>query len=242
MDSTRFDTLARGLTGHRSRRTALRLLAGGLLGGLLGQRGVGSGRAAQGGIAEQSPGTDVLLSCTAVGLVDCAGICCAAGEICVDGSCLGEVAQAGDTSDIQFNECAAQGLSDCGGICVDRGSDNSHCGACFTSCPLGGFCRDGVCAGLVCFDGLIDCDVGYCVDTLTDAFNCGRCGAACPAERPYCNRGFCIGNDQVETAAGGGDDTTEGIDCGGGTEQTDAFGRKTGFCDPIMHEDERPEG
>ena len=39
MDSERFDRFARALAGSRTRRGALRLLAGGALGGLLGRRG-----------------------------------------------------------------------------------------------------------------------------------------------------------------------------------------------------------
>ena len=84
------------------------------------------------------------------------GECCSgqyAAACCFDGVRLASVCT--DVTNIGFvcpgvnpapAACAA-GQTDCGGVCVDLLSHAGHCGACFTSCPLGGFCSGGTCQG-----------------------------------------------------------------------------------------------
>jgi hypothetical protein len=75
-----------------------------------------------------------------------AAACCFDGvrlaSVCTDvtatGVCPGQ---------IQAQVTCPAGQTDCGGVCVDLLSHAGHCGACFNSCPLGGFCSGGTCQG-----------------------------------------------------------------------------------------------
>ena len=60
----------------------------------------------------------------------CSGVCCAANEICDNGSCA---------------PCAS-GLTACNGVCVDLSTNPAHCGECNRPCSgletcIGGFCQ-----------------------------------------------------------------------------------------------------
>jgi hypothetical protein len=125
----------------------------------------------------------VLLSCAALGLVDCAGVCCATGEVCEGGLCLGPVAQAGEqTNIILLNECAAQGLADCGGYCADIEIDLDNCGSCGVVCGPSEGCLGGTCVAPPargCTTVQTDCGTGYCVALSSDWSHCGSCEHGC---------------------------------------------------------------
>jgi hypothetical protein len=98
-----------------------------------------------------------------------------------------------------------EGEISCEGACFDPSSDPVHCGACYRSCPAGGWCEGGVC---VCPSGQTNCG-SYCTDLSTDWSNCGACGnvcpsgilesgggcydgvCACPSGTADCGRGYC---------------------------------------------------
>lgn len=106
------------------------------------------------------------------------GTVCAAGEICVDGTCT--------------LSCPS-GQTNCAGACVDPMTDETYCGAdveCTggTLCGVGEVCVGGVCV-LNCPPGLTDCS-GTCVDTDTDESNCGFCDIPCESGA-FCVAGNC---------------------------------------------------
>ena len=78
------------------------------------------------------------------------------------------------------------GQSVCGTSCVDTQSDDTNCGACGATCPMGQRCAMGVCG---CSMGQTACG-GSCVDTQSDERNCGACGTVCPAAQS-CEMGLC---------------------------------------------------
>ena len=140
--------------------------------------------------------------------------CCSgqyAAACCFDGVRLASVCT--DVTNIGFvcpgenpapATCPA-GQTDCGGVCVDLLSHAGHCGACFNSCPLGGFCSGGTCQGgggggggclalgSACTYGVDVCCGGACLngvcacspsrDVCADGSTC--CSGVCDAE------GFC---------------------------------------------------
>src|SRR5688500_4185963 len=139
MDSTRFDAIVKSAVAPANRRTALRLLAGGLLGALVSQRGAAPARA-------QRPDRDgdglfdddeVNVYGTNPDIADTDGDGVGDGEEiynrdnglggpsdpltpdggggCAPGQCIGD---AGEPTGARFNTCAYQGLDDCGGVCV----------------------------------------------------------------------------------------------------------------------------
>jgi hypothetical protein len=210
VDEQTFDKWARDMAQRGTRRAALRLVAGGLLGGLLAWRRGMPARAhnhcggcppghicSAGGIClvEGVPG----LGCALQGLDDCGGVCvdkqedprncgncgfaCQPNEFCAQGRCF--------SNDIL--NCPALGLTNCGEpFCVDLDSNPWHCGACGNSCGLGTTCHRGACrsTGALCATlGLTDCD-GHCVDLLTDPDHCGRCDTACYPPGASCINGL----------------------------------------------------
>ena len=190
MDAHAFDTVTKRLTTASTRRTALRLLGGGLLSGLLAQRGARSTRAAQPGVVEQVPGADVLVSCAELGLEDCAGTCCTSEETCIEGYCQAIVMQPG--IDVPLT-CHDAGMADCWGICADTLNDPNHCGLCYQACYPGDVCQQGWCIGHPCPEGLFHCiqnDQGPCYDLLSDPTNCGWCNNVCPSGS--CQGGVCM--------------------------------------------------
>jgi hypothetical protein len=184
VDSHRFDAIVRSAATPATRRATLRLLAGGLLGGWLAQRGLTLARAAQPAREE----------------FDCPpGVC-----VGVEGPPIGDF----------LATCEAQGLTDCGGVCVDIYSDNANCGGCGIGCGGSEACGGGTCLilaepglAVTCVAaGLTDCG-GVCVDTLADVNNCGGCGVVCgPSDG--CLGGSCVppperGCNNVTTNCGG---------------------------------------
>lgn len=152
MDDHTFDRWTVAMTQRPSRRLAVRILAGGLLGGLLTQR------RPEPAVAQPLP-NDVLPplqlepadSCVYMGLTSCFGSCvdietdlnncggcgvvCGSSDGCFGGTCVAPPPS---------SPCGA-GLTTCGGECVSISRHAGHCGACFNSCPLGASCRRGVC-------------------------------------------------------------------------------------------------
>jgi hypothetical protein len=205
MDRHAFDHWTMTLAHRQSRRIALQLLLGGVLGSLLSQRVAAPTRGAQ-----LPP--DLLLGCAAIGLTDCGGVCadlssdefnCGAcftacgGLPCLDGVCSAAAVVApgpllGPLLDVTPGPPGCNnGLTDCGGVCADLSSNAGHCGACYNACPLGSFCQGGVCAGLVCLDGLTDCGTGSCLDLSSDWSHCGACNAGC-FSGTSCVNGQCV--------------------------------------------------
>jgi hypothetical protein len=201
MDTRTFDRLTAEVAGRPTRRDALRVLAAGLLGGLLSPQATPA-RAAQIDIYEP-PTEGMILTCADAGLTDCGGVCvdassdgnncggcggvCGPGSSCASGVCLLTAPPAG----VSLFDCAAEGLIDCGGFCADLAVDAANCGACGNSCALGGYCQGGLCTGLVCLDGLTDCGAGYCIDLNSDPSFCGSCQDGY-FEGYACENGACV--------------------------------------------------
>jgi hypothetical protein len=209
-----FDLLTAEAARRPTRRAALRLVAGGLLGGLLFRSRNGSMHAAQ---IVGPPTEGMILTCADAGLADCGGVCadtltdpvncggcgvvCGPGWSCVSGVCLGEAPPDG----VSLVDCAAQGLIDCGGFCTNLAVDSANCGACGNSCSLGSSCPGGACSGIVCLGGQTDCG-GYCADLLNDSANCGAC-------HTFCDSGTCSGGSCAPICFGGGSVCTDDSEC-----------------------------
>lgn len=132
-------------------------------------------------------------------------LACAAGQTCVDGSCVltcpaGQTPCEGGCYDLQTsadhcgscdNACAdgevctggtcddfcPTGQTDCDGGCFDLQRSTQHCGGCGNACGAGEVCVVGSCA-VSCPDGQDACD-GSCHDLQTDRMHCGTCNNAC---------------------------------------------------------------
>jgi hypothetical protein len=204
MDPRTFDCWTSAVAHRPTRRAALRLLAGSLLGGLLARAGAGAARAAQ---------------CDA-GLTLCNGFCVdLLSDVVNCGSCevvcgVGLTCQGGGCAEV-IQPCAAW-QTDCGGVCVDLVTDALNCGVCGLECAYGESCAGGACQS-ACATGLSMCN-GVCVDTATDPANCGGCGSlwACGTLQS-CQGGACVG---IELDAEAGEITLSceqmGLtDCGG---------------------------
>jgi hypothetical protein len=190
MDARSFDHWTTALTRPSSRRAALRLLVGSLLGGFLAQRMTTSTRA-------QRPDSDgdglfdddeTNVYGTNPGVYDSDG----------DGVGDGEEVYLGTDPLTPAGVGCAAGLIDCFGVCVDATVDPVNCGACSNACVANATCIGGWCQSLApssvgdvlgCELGLTECD-HTCVDLLTNPYHCGACGNRCPIESP-CQGGFC---------------------------------------------------
>jgi hypothetical protein len=201
MDATRFDALTRSLATPAPRRGALRLLVGGLVGGLLVRRGQSPVIAAQPLCAQLGEACNSDDQCC-VGYCSQDGFCaCVAdSEVCYPsgygGCCNGQ-------------PCNAQGF--CGGACGDIGagcnSDVDCCQGnfpalcCFSGVSLTTVCTDVSNTGYVCPGdapvaagcpaGQTDCG-GSCVDLSSHAGHCGACFNSCPLGGT-CQGGVCGG-------------------------------------------------
>jgi len=168
VSTEQFDGLTRKLAGGISRRRALRLLGGAVVGAALSRTRVLPG--AHGGVP---------LICTPP--IPCGNITCVCNwEVCCGpGRCCLVRMPGGQPTG---NRC-------CGGICCrkelccgngvcnpDQSNDPINCGACGRVCPRDSVCRNGRCE--VCQTGATRCG-NVCVDLQTDLNNCGFCGRRC---------------------------------------------------------------
>ncbi|MEI8256715.1 MAG: hypothetical protein WCJ30_13655, partial [Deltaproteobacteria bacterium] len=91
-----------------------------------------------------------------------------AAATCGSGVCAMDACNAG------FANCDGNAANGCE---TNTGTDNTHCGACTTTCSAGQVCSTGTCSAS-CGTGLMACG-GSCVATATDPTNCGACGSVC---------------------------------------------------------------
>ena len=144
MDAHTFDRWTTALSQHPTRRTALRVLAGGLLGALLARRGSTPTRAAQ--FDEVGVLTDTgFYSCAAQGLTDCFGVCAdvssdpancgACGNVCAMGdACIGGWCQTLRRATRSAPTAPTSGCTTVGTYCADLTSDPNNCGFCGDVC------------------------------------------------------------------------------------------------------------
>ena len=179
MDAVQFDTLTRRLATSRTRRGALRLLAG-----TLGWSFVAPLRPEE--AAAKCVGLNQSCKKPKKGRSLGKRRRCCSGTRCDQGLC-------------RADQCVF-GLTLCAGRCIEVLSDPNNCGACANRCPDGRSCCNGTCStlqespncgacGTVCPAGTSCCG-GTCVN-LQDPANCGSCGNAC---RPgqFCQGGACV--------------------------------------------------
>lgn len=177
MEGQRFDDLTRSVAGI-SRRNALRLLAGGALGGLatlLDRDGAAACRR-------------IRRACTRDGQC-CSGRCdpkrgrcqgsCRNGQKLCNGRCIAKSAACDAVpgpSDPTGPPAQSNTIA-CGGAQVNPQTDEANCGACGRACPLGARCLEGEC---FCPAGTSRCPgIDRCVELLTDPANCAACGNRC---------------------------------------------------------------
>ena len=211
MDGTRFDAWTRSLAGGRSRRGALRLLAGGGLGALL-------PRLAPAGAAAQ----EAQAVCGLVGEP-----CAVNGECCHGNRCNGR-------------RCVCQrGKTDCGGRCRDLNTNENHCGECGNRCEAGQSCCGGRCRACpcgsvringrchaVCQDGRNACRLGggcngnpacTCVKRVGGGAVCvggaGDCNG-CESDADCAGPGFAPGSVCVDSSGGCCGSSSCQIPCG----------------------------
>jgi hypothetical protein len=165
----------------------LRIGAGVVALGLMFAASCKSGESTSGGGGPSCPATSQVCNGACVDVrfdpTNCGacGTACAAGEVCVDGTCGVSCPSGSET-------CELDGKTLCADVKVDR----NHCGGCGKACGPAEVCVDGACA-LECAGGATKCDGANgpaCVDTKIDEANCGGCGTSC-APGLACIGGVC---------------------------------------------------
>ncbi len=190
MDDQHFDSLARSLASGRSRRTAVRLLAGGALGALLTALGLEEAGAACVRVGRRCETGRQCCTKRCVrgrcacprGTTRCGRRCCPAGQTCQNGACV--AACAGEDPTVT---CAANGCGPKTNSC----NQTVDCGTCQGDLT----CQNGFCA---CPNGLTACSTN-CVDTNTNRNHCGGCDQACSSTQ-VCELGVC----KADGGGGGG--------------------------------------
>lgn len=134
------------------------------------------------------------------------GTVCAAGEVCLDGTCLTECMDPRVRCPVR-----PEGGGDPMLVCVDPQTDGNHCGTCGTRCGGGSTCTMGRCA---CPMGMRSC-TGRCVDPATDVDHCGFCGNDCGAGG-VCTGGRCTtcGTGRTDCSGLCADLMTDATNCG----------------------------
>jgi hypothetical protein len=188
MDARTFDRWTVAVAKRPTRRATLRLLAGGVLAGLL------SPRLARAAMQPDRDG-DGLFDDDETGVYgtdpdnpDSDGDGVDDGQEVYDGT---------DPLTPQGGAGCGAGLTNCGGVCVDLVNDRLNCGACGAACAELVNCWESNCGGipddpppLACGAGLTECN-NACVDLANDVRNCGICGLVCgPAD--ICSMGQCV--------------------------------------------------
>ena len=191
--STDFDELSRAIAGTSTRRGALRILAGGALGGLAALFGLREAEAAPDCYeAGHHCGNDK--SCCSGNC--CNHVCCAAGQTCgANGQCQGAAPCAGVI---------------CGGNCINCATglintQNCQCVQCVAPCPAGqtacanSCCPAGqVCSNNACCSPITTCPSGQC-GTISNGCG-GTLACECPAGQT-CQNGICVATSQCSSAA-----------------------------------------
>jgi len=215
VDGQRFDDLTRSVTGI-SRRHALRLVAGGAIGGLatlLDRDGAAACRR-------------IRRACTRDNQC-CSGRCdsqrgrcqgsCRNGQKLCNGRCIANASPCGAVPNppVLPPAPAPSGLIPCAGVQVDPRTDEANCGACGRACPAGGRCVDGEC---FCPAGTSRCPgIDRCVDLLTDPANCAACGNRCgPGQTCVdgrCQTVACAGADTSGVCPNDPNDPSVGVSC-----------------------------
>lgn len=191
MDKRKFDDLTRSLAIGKSRRSVIKGLFGGVVGGI-----AVVGRPAYGALAVDGASCTDHTDCDS-GEICCASVCraieccidnpdpnetCPDGTSCFEGYC--DPITLGCGSD---DECAADEIC-CGGVCaaieccIDDADPNARCpegtscfeGYCNTLCEIRG-CEDGLCC---CADG--SCSAACCDDPIVVLPATGSGSAATP--------------------------------------------------------------
>lgn len=158
MDGSRFDALARRLGRFATRRGAVRLLSGAVI-GLGSHSDHARARKRDCGLVGEPCGNGV----GKPGRY-CAGAVCAEGQL-GGGTCA-----------------CPEGLRECRGFCVDANTNRQACGPNCEVCPDEADCCNGVC----CKDGQRCCE-GKCTDLTADNDHCGGCGQACSEGLTCCD-------------------------------------------------------
>ncbi len=205
MDQQRFDELVRNLGASNSRRTVLKGLLAGAVGGAISLVGGGGAFAKQDDskkdkkdnkghskkpdcCPESFPSLcDLQCVDTDTDPRNC-GVCgndCGANGACVNGVCT-----------------CTDGTTQCNGTCVDTSSDANNCGACGNVCAADQTCQGGQCVSTGCTGGLTDCN-GTCVDLISNMNNCGTCGHACGECFQACAASACVPSAAGTTCSGG---------------------------------------
>ncbi|MBA2519349.1 MAG: hypothetical protein H0V24_06765 [Chloroflexia bacterium] len=121
--------------------------------------------------------------------------------------------------------CPANQTS-CSGTCVNLSSDLNHCGECGAVCEsrlVAVECRNGVCEGSSCENGLTFCGAADgCRDTTQDIDHCGGCQQPCV--NADCAGGVCIGEPDPDQCGVGLSD------CGGVCVDLDDDDLNCGEC------------
>ena len=172
MDTRKFDDLTRSLAAGKSRRTVIKGLFGGVVGGI-----AIAGRPAYGALAQLGCGSDD--QCEADEIC-CEGVCaaieccigdddpnarCAEGYTCFEGVCDPIILGCGSDAECADDEICCEGV--CAAIQCCIGDENPN-----ARCPEGTSCFEGYCDVLCdvvgCDDGDCCCDDGTCSSECCD--------------------------------------------------------------------------
>lgn len=213
VDAERFDDLTRSVAGI-SRRNALRLLAGGGLGGLatlLDRDGAAACRR-------------IRRACTRDNQC-CSGRCdpqrgrcqgsCRNGQKLCNGRCIANASPCGAVPSPTVLPPPPSGLIPCGGVQIDPQTDEANCGACGRACPPGARCLEGEC---FCPAGTSRCPgIDRCVDLLTDQQDCGACNRPCLSGQTCtdgrCQTAVCLNADTRGVCPADPNDDPVGLSC-----------------------------
>ena len=167
MDKKKFDELTRTLAAGQSRRSVIKGLFGGVVGGI-----AVAGRPAYGVLAQSVPCSDA--EPCADGYICCAGYCsgleccidnpdpnatCPEGTSCFEGQCDPIMLGCGSDEECAADEICCAGVCAAIQCCIDEADPNARC-------PEGTTCFEGYCDSPCdirgCADGQCCCDDGGC--------------------------------------------------------------------------------